>query len=328
MKKNIVFFIVILVVFVSLALAACNGGGGTITDVSVQLKWLHTVQFAGHYVAAEEGYYVDEGLNVTIEPIDFDSIAGIEELVATGQNTFGITSADQVIIARSQGIPVKAVAVIFRINPLVMLAVDDVVVNKPADLVGKTVATHEGQADLIYRTMMENAGVDLSQITHVTPSSFNALECLQNADVCSAYSTDGVVEAVMKGHTTYVLWPDEYGVPFYADVIIASDEYIEQHPDMVAAFVSATLKGWQQAVENPSMAVDDTLKFDPNLDRDFQMESMKATIPLVDTGNIAIGLMEPEIWQTMYDILLDKGMLESAVNLEDVYTNEFVEGSK
>jgi len=318
-KLNVLFA---LIVITATILSACSS---PVVDVSVRLKWLHQVQFAGNYVAVQEGYYKDEGLNVKIEPINFDEINTTIELVASGKNDFGITSAEQIIVARSKGVPVRAVAVIFRTSPLVLISIDDIVINKPEDLIGKNVGIYQGQSSLTYTTMMQNAGIDLSQITTGLPTSFNTLECLTSFDVCSGYATDGVVEIESKGHTPHVIWPNEYGVPFYADVIFTTDDYIAKHPDVVAGFVQATLKGWQTAIENPTLATDDTLVFDPKLDRDFQVTSMKASIPLLDTGNVQIGLMEENIWQTMHDILLSNQEISNSLDINSLYTNEFVQ---
>src|SRR5712691_8740899 len=82
--------------------------------VTVRLKWLHQAQFAGFYVAKDKGYYAAAGLDVSIQPggSDFPAI----QMVAGGSEQFGVTGADQILIARSKGVPVVAIAVIYREN--------------------------------------------------------------------------------------------------------------------------------------------------------------------------------------------------------------------
>jgi NitT/TauT family transport system substrate-binding protein len=121
------------------------------------------------------------------------------------------------------------------------------------------------------------------------------------------------------------IWPSDYGVPFYADVIFATEQYIEEHPDVVGRFVQATLKGWQKAIEDPDLATTATLAVDPNLERGMQLAAMEMSIPLIDTGEDTLGWMRPEIWQTMHDILLEQGLIDAPVDLDAVYTNQFVE---
>jgi len=107
-------------VFVALSLvmmiAACNRSETppqpSVVKVSIRLQWVHQAQFAGVYAAKEKGFYRDQHLDVTIYPggADFNAI----KLVAAGSNDFGIWTADQLVLARSQGIPVKGLAAIFQ----------------------------------------------------------------------------------------------------------------------------------------------------------------------------------------------------------------------
>jgi NitT/TauT family transport system substrate-binding protein len=293
------------------------------TEVSVRLKWTHQVQFSGIYLADSEGYYAAENLKVTVDPVDFNEIESVKK-VMSGQNTFGVASADEIIAARSQGLPVKAIAVIFRISPLVLMSIDDVKLNSPQDLIGKRVGVHAGQAYTVYSALLNQTGIDPAQIDYSEAKAFDVLECLKTVDVCTAYTTDGVVSAQMKGHEVSMILPGDYGVPFYADVVFTTDDYIAQHPDIVERFLRATLKGWQVAIENKEKAADAALKYDPNLDRDFQIRSMTATIPLVTSGNLPIGVMEDNVWKLMYDILLQQKVIKE-FDITTAYTKEFMD---
>jgi NitT/TauT family transport system substrate-binding protein len=317
------------IVFILLALFISGCGGKTtvpaapLTEVSVRLKWTHQVQFAGIYTADKDGYYGEENLKITIDPVDFGQMDTVKDVV-DGKHIFGVASADEIIGARSRGVPVKAIAVIFRISPLLLMSIDDVKINKPEDLLGKTVAVHAGQASTVFSAFVSKTGLDTSQFTRVDASSFDILECLQTADVCTGYSTDAVISAQMKGHETSSILFGDYGVPFYADIIFTTDDYMAQNPDVVERFLRATIRGWKTAIENPEKSVATALTFDPKLDKEFQTLSMKATIPLVDTGVQPIGVMEPDMWQQMYDILLEQKAI-SAFDVTTAYTSEFMD---
>jgi ABC-type nitrate/sulfonate/bicarbonate transport system substrate-binding protein len=129
----------------------------------------------------------------------------------------------------------------------------------------------------------------------------------------------------MQGIKNSSIWPSDYGVPFYADVVFTTDDFIAKNPDVVERFLRATLRGWQFAVENPEKATTNTLAFDPKLDQAFQLLSLKATIPLVDTGNLPVGVMEPEMWQQMYDILLEQKVITTPFDISTAYTSEFMD---
>src|SRR5258707_9512575 len=89
-------------------------------SVTVRLKWFHQAQFAGFYVAKEKGYYKSAGLNVDIQPggPDFPAI----QMITGGNEQFGVTGADQILIARSKGVPVVAPAATFRRNPFALFS--------------------------------------------------------------------------------------------------------------------------------------------------------------------------------------------------------------
>ena len=316
----------LLLLMASGLLTACSPSTPTPNPahVSVRLKWLHQTQFAGIYVADQEGYYAEENLTVTIEPVDLERQVTIE-YVLSGENDIAIGAAEEIIIARSQGQPLRAIAVIFRIAPLVYIAPEAAGVNTPFDLRGKTVALSPGQGTYLYEAMMGQLGIDRSQINEIDATAWDLYECWQTADVCAHYATNGLARTRYDGVGATAIWPNDYGVPFYADVIFASDKFIEEHPDVVERFVRATLKGWQKAIEDPELATTATLAFDDSLDYGFQLAAMKMSIPLIDTGEDTLGWMRPERWQTMHDILIEQDIISSPVDLDTLYTNEFVE---
>ncbi len=324
MKKKIFLSIIALLVFNALIIA-CGSmrGEPELEQISVRLKWLHQAQFAGIYIADQEGYYAEEGLQVKIEPIDLERQITYDYVLA-GEQEFAIGAAEEMIIARSQGLPVRAVAVIFRITPLVYFPSDTSGITSPADFPGKTLALSPGQGTFLYEAMMGQLDIDRSQI-HEIDMTVWGLDCWETADVCSHYATNEVVRAQLNGVNTAPIWPHEYGVPFYGDVIFTSDTLIEENPDLVERFVRATLKGWQRAIENPELAAQATLTVAPEQDYDFQLASMIASIPLIDTGEGSIGWMDPNAWEHMYEILLAQNIIPGSVNLDTVYTNEFIE---
>jgi len=293
-------------------------------EVSLQLKWLHQVQFAGNYIAEQKGYYADENLTVTLKPVDFEQQLSVEK-VLSGDSDFGIAAAEEVVVARSEGKPVRAVAVIFRVVPNVFLATPDSGIQSPQDLVGSKIALAPGSSTIIYEAMMDQLQIDRSQIEEIPVNVWDLWECWDIAPVCSNYSTNGPVILDQAGEDYGLIWPSDYGISWYGDVLITTDKMIAEQPDVVERFVRATLKGWQQAISNPDLATEATLTYDAELDKNFQMAAMKASIPLIDTGEGKIGLMRPEAWQQINDILADQGIIDAPVDVETVYTNEFVE---
>ena len=135
-------------------------------SVTVRLKWFNQAQFAGFYVAQEKGFYKSAGLDVNIQPggPDFPAV----QMVAGGNEQFGVTGADQILIARSKGVPIVALAVIYRRNPFVMFSLQKSGIKTPADWVGKKVGVKiGGNEELIYRAVLAKAKIDKSQLTEI-----------------------------------------------------------------------------------------------------------------------------------------------------------------
>ncbi len=110
---------------------------GPVEDANLKLKWLHQAQFAGNYVAKEKGFYKDQGINLNIIPFSFED--PVIKSVSEGRDVFGITGADELVLARSKGIPIKAIAVIYKINPVAAYSLKTSGITKPQDFIGKTV---------------------------------------------------------------------------------------------------------------------------------------------------------------------------------------------
>ena len=130
----------------ALLLAACQPGGVTGTGsageelraVRLLLGFRPDVQFAPFYVAQQEGFYADAGLEVTIEHAQAPDV---QRLVADGQAQFGVADATDVMIARTSGIPIRYVSTLYQSFPVALIGEAGSVSDYPADLAAKTIGT-------------------------------------------------------------------------------------------------------------------------------------------------------------------------------------------
>ena len=293
-------------------------------EVSVQLKWVHQAQFAGFYLAQERGYYAEENIEVTF----IEGGPGIEtvEQVVTGQADFGVDAPESILMRRGQGESIVAIAAIYRRNPTVFIALADSGIERPTDLLGRTVAV-AGVLDLELQleAMIEKLSLDIHQI-QIVPHSYD-LTPLYNGkmDSIAVYSTGGLIRARQAGYELSLIWPSDYGVHLYGDTLFTTEQLIEENPDLVTRFLRATLRGWREAIEDTEEAVAITLKYAKEADAELQTQMMEASLPLVHTGEDHIGWMRAEVWEGMHDILLEQGILEEPFDVGEVYTMEFLE---
>jgi len=324
MKKFVPIFIIIAVVIVgAILLTQSNKQSSELEKVSIRLKWLNQAQFAGFYYADKAGYYKDEGLDVTLNAggVDFPAV----QMVAGGSDHFGITGADQILLAREKEIPIVALAVIYRKSPFVLFSLKESGIDTPQELVGKKVGVKlGGNEELTYRALLKNAGVDSTRVEEI-PVKFDITPLLtKQIDVWPGYAINEPITAEEQGHPVNLIWPSDYGVNLYADTLFTSEEMIRTKPDVVRKVVEATVKGWEEALENPEQAVIYTLQYSDKLTREHETKMMNASIPLVKPDSNPVGFMDRAVWVAMQDLLLKQGFMKQVVDIDKAFTTEFL----
>jgi NitT/TauT family transport system substrate-binding protein len=287
--------------------------------VTVRLKWFNQAQFAGFYVAKDNGFYKAAGLDVNVQPggPDFPAI----QMVAGGNEQFGVTGADQILIARSKGVPVVALAVIYRRNPFVLFSLAKSGIKTPADYVGKKVGVKiGGNEELIYRAVMAKAGIDKSKVTEI-PVKFDMTPLLSgDIDVWPGYLINEVLAAKEKGFDVNIVAPADYGIDLYADTLFTTEKMLKEKPDVVKKFVAATLQGWNAAIAAPEEAAKITIKYGDKLNVDHELAMMKASIPLLKPDNKPFGYMDEAGWSSAQKLLLGAGMQKDPVNVAAAFS--------
>jgi len=291
--------------------------------VTVRLKWFNQAQFAGFYVAQEKGYYKSEGLAVNIQPggPDFPAV----QMVTGGNEQFGVTGADQILIARSKGVPVVALAVIYRRNPFVLFSLAKSGIKTPADFVGKNVGVKiGGNEELIYRAVLSAAKIEKSRLTEI-PVKFDITPLLTGTvEVWPGYLINEVLAAKEKGFDVNIVYPADYGIDLYADTLFTTEAMIRDKPDTVGKFVALTLKGWESAMAAPEEAAKITVKFGDKLTYDHELAMMKASIPLLKPDSKPVGYMDQAAWASAQDLLVGAGFQKAPVDLSKAFATKFM----
>jgi len=293
-----------------------------LTPVTVQLSWLHQAQFAGFYAAEQNGYYADEGLKVNF--IEGGPTVDLEKSVLAGTAQFGVTDAERLIAARADGKPLCAIAVTYRRNPLVFMALASSGIARPQDFVGKTVQAGSTGV-MILHAMLANVGISSDQYQEVNVGADLGPFYSGQVQVWNAWLNNEVLTAQSAGYKVNIIYPDDYGIHFYSDTLYATDDYIAKNPDLVLRFSRATLKGWTYAIENPTLIAPMVAKYNPNADLQHETAQMTASLPLINTGEDNIGWMKPETWSGMEKTLREQGLLIAPLDISQVYTMQFLD---
>ena len=289
---------------------------------SVRLKWICQAQFAGFYMANAEKYYEQEGLKVRIDPAG-PNISPIQSVVS-GVNEFGIAGAEQIITAIDNGVPIVAVAVIYRETPEALASKKALNITKPKDLEGKTVGVIYGDDENLYRIFLKKNNIDPKSINEVPAITGTSQILTDKVDAKMAYEMNDAVLLKLEGEEVNVLKFRDYGVKVYADTIFTTKEMIEKEPEKVRKFVNASIKGWKETINNPEKAIKQLLEVNSSLNYDHQLGYLKASIPIILTDE-KIGVSKETVWQDMIDNLYDFGSIKNKIKANEIYTNSFIE---
>lgn len=333
MKKQHIEIISILVIITALFISACGNTPPAPTPipdaVNVQLSWFHGVEYAGFYTAIEKGYYAEENLNVTLNAGGPD-INPLDE-VENGKAQFGISSGDSIIIAKTNQQNFVSVATIFRENPLAITSLAKDNIQKPADLVGKTIGVYSldlaGFNDLPFQALLSRTGLDRDSMNYALIQDFqgaNEIKAGNMNAMSGMFATDQQVMAKDAGDELNFIYYKDYGYDSYINTIFTTEAFKQGNPELIGKFIRATLKGYQYAIENPEEVAGIAVKYDPNLDLTYQQEVMKTQIPFINTGDAPIGSMDEDVWNTTQEILLEFGLIAKPIELGTIYSNEFI----
>lgn len=298
---------------------------------SLQLQWVTQAQFAGYYVALDKGWYREEGIDLTINPGGPDLVP--MDLVVAGTHEFGTSLLADLIVAVQEGKPVVSIAQIQQTNGLLLLAHRSSGIAGPADFAGKRVGVWLGGWEAQFNALMTREGLT-SQDFDLVSQGFSMDPFLDGSlDVASAmiYNEYHVLlESGIKAEDLNIIDYADYGLDFPGDSILTSRRLAEEKPDLCVRMLRASLRGWEYAVQHPEEAADIVLKYDKSgiQTRGHQLSMMEEIAKLVSLPLRPIGFTDRDDVRRTIDTLLGYGVLDQAVQPEDVFTNEFWEQAR
>ncbi|MBB3178558.1 ABC transporter substrate-binding protein [Variovorax sp. Sphag1AA] len=275
--------------------------------INMQLGWIPSVNQVGEVVAKRLGFYEQEGIDFAIQPggPNIDGVA----IVASGRYEVGqVSSSPSVMLAVSQGLPIKCFAVGAQKHPFTFFSLAKNPVRKPADLVGKKVGI-PSTAGILLRALLAKNKIAEKDVTVVTVGSDMAPLLTGQVDVVTGWLTSTTaLKALGPDRVDLTLW--DSGVQLYALPYYATTKTIETQPKVLEAFVRATSRGWQHAKANRDQAVDLLVKEYPNLKREDERAAIDVMLEYA-LGGLAQtqgwGTMDPAVWQSQITTYADLG---------------------
>ena len=248
------------------ACAATMAGAPVFADghantVTLQLQWVTQSQFAGYYVAADKGFYEEEGLDVTILSGGPD-IAPPQVLAGGGADAM-LNWMPSALAAREKGLPVVNIAQPFKTSGLMLTCWKDTGITGPQDFKGKTIGVWFFGNEYPFLSWMSQEGISTDggeDGVTVLKQGFNVDPLLQREADCIStmtYNEYGqVLDAGVNPDELVTFKYEDQGVATLEDGIYVLEDNLEDpvFVDKMVRFVRASMKGWKYAEANPEEA--------------------------------------------------------------------------
>ncbi len=284
-------------------------------QVSLQLKWLHSFQFAGYYAAKEKGFYAEENLDVTIHQ-RIPKISNIEQ-VLKNESQYGVADTS-LLQQRLIGKPVVVLASIFQHNPLVYLTLKRSGIVSPYELKGKRIM-EDSYDNAPLRAMLYETGISADDLTHLD-NSFNPDDLITGkTDALIGYLTDQVDYFKQKGIEINIIDPRNYGVDFLGDNLFTTEQEINRHPDRTQRFLRASLKGWDYALNHQDELIRiilDKYNSGNRLSAEHLRFEAEATVKMILPETIPVGHTDIKRFQRIADTYRQLGLIRSIDHLD------------
>jgi putative hydroxymethylpyrimidine transport system substrate-binding protein len=313
-------------------LAACGAKSdstkGEPEKLSLDLDFYPNPDHAGIYMAQEEGFFKEAGLEVAINA-PTDPSAPLKD-VATGRVDLGITYEPEVMLAHEQGLDVVAVAALVN-QPLTSLIwLKKSGIKGPADLKGKTVS-YAGipYQEAFLKTILRRAKVPASTVKPVNVG-FGLIPSLVNGSADAMLGGYSNVEGVAlreAGKAPVITPVDQLGVPTYDELVfVARRSTLAEDGQKIRLFISALKRGTEAAAAKPKAASEAILAANSSLEPKLTEAEIAATLPLL--GNTPAGKpygwMNPEEWEAFAGWMRDEELISTQPKPAELLSNDYL----
>ncbi len=326
MKKLISIFLTFVIVFTITSCTNSNYTSDGLEKITVVLDWTPNTNHTGLYVAQALGYYEQEGLEVEIVQPPED---GALSLVATGKAQFGVSFQDELAVALSSEhpLPVKAVASILQHNDSGILSAKETDINSPKDMEGKTYASWNSPFEIaVLESVLAADGGDFSKVNLVPNTVTDAVSAIKT-DIDAVwiyYGWDGIASELDGGEFNYFAFKDINPVlDYYTPVIVSSDSYLEQNSEQAKAFLRATAKGYEYAIENPDESADILISACPEINPELVKRSQAYLAEQYKAEADKWGEFDLQRWNRFFDWCKQVGIVSVDLEGKGLWLEDF-----
>ena len=329
---------IIFTLFFSLILVGCGNeeakekeNNGTsksekeLEKITVVLDWTPNTNHTGLYVAKDQGYYEEEGLDVEII---MPGESGADQLVASGKADFGVSYQESITQARIQDVPIVSIAAVIQHNTSGFASPVEKNIVSPKDFEGKKYGGWGSPIEeSVISSLMKQENADPKEVSIINIGNtdfFTAVE--RDVDFAWIYYGWTGVESKLRGKDINMVYLTDYSekLDYYTPVLATNEEMIENDPEKIKAFLKATSKGYQFTIDKPDQAADILIKAAPDLDPELVKKSQDWLSPRYQDDAIRWGEQKLEVWENYANWMFENKLLEKELDAAKAFTNEFL----
>jgi NitT/TauT family transport system substrate-binding protein len=316
--------LIALVAVFAMVATACGGdegGDGELTPINLQLQWVTQSQFAGYFAAVDQGFYEDEGLDVTILQGAVDIVP--QQVVASGQAQFGLAWVPKALVSNEEGAGLVNIAQVFQRSGTLMVSWADSGITTPADWEGMRVGTWGFGNEFELTAAIEMFGVtvdgglvqqpfDMSLLLNDELDAAQAMTYNEYAQVLEATNPD--TGELYTADDLSVIDFNEVGTAMLQDAVWVRQDWLaeEGNQEIAEKFLRASFRGWIFCRDNFDACVDIVLANGPTLGASHQAWQLNEINKLIWPSPSGIGVMDAALWQQTVDVATSQGVIAAA----------------
>lgn len=293
-------------------LSLMSGTAMAADEVTLQLKWVAQSQFAGYYVALDKGFYEDADLDVTIKAGGPDIAP--EQVIAGGGADVIVTWMAAALSARDKGVGLVNIAQPFKKAGMELVCPADGPIQSVEDFPGHTLGVWFFGNEYPFYAWMNKLGYSTEggeDGVTVLKQSFDVQPLIQKQADCISVMTYNeywqLMDAGYKPEDLIVFNYSEMGNDLLEDGLYALEEDLKDPAfvDKMVRFVSASMKGWQYAIDHPDEAAAIVVD-NGGQDEHHQQRMMREVAKLIGKPDAKL---IPEAYERTAQALLDQGII-------------------
>jgi len=347
-SKRLVLGIAAAAATTALALSGCSAPtpsatatSGALTPVTLQLQWFAQAQFAGYFAALDQGFFKDEGLDVTIVEGGVDIVP--QTVLAGGNADYAIAWVPKALASREAGAGITDIAQIYQRSGTLQVSLKKSNITTAANLKGKKVGNWGFGNEFELFAGITKAGLNPATDVTLVQQNFDesallagdidAAQAMRYNEYAQILETKNPATGKLftPAELNVIDWNDD-GTAMLQDAVWANTEKLtsdKAYQDRTVKFLKAVVKGWIYARDNPEAAAKIVLKYGPTLGASHQLWQTNEVNKLVWPSPNGIGIIDQNAWAQTVDVALHAKNLEGSTVIttapdKNAYTNDYI----